>query len=129
MAVEGAKSQLDASTLSELRRRLEEEATRLKGLLDVSSVPDHLDGTNDALANDPEDFGDMGQDITTADTELALSANDRQLLAQVEHALQRMGDGTYGLSEVSGKPIPVERLEALPWATTNVDDAGPRRRD
>jgi len=43
-------------------------------------------------------------------------------LAQVERALQRMDAGTYGLSEVSGRPIPLERLEALPWATTTVDD-------
>ena len=126
MAVEGAKSQLDATTLSELRLRLEEEATRLKRMLDVSSIPDHLDGMNDALANDPEDFGDMGQDITTADTEMALSANDRQILDQVERALQRMDDGLYGISEVSGQPIPLERLDALPWATTNVEDADQR---
>ncbi len=79
------------------------------------------------MANDPEDFGDMGQDITTADTEMALSANDRQILAQVERALQRMDDGTYGISEVSGQPIPLERLDALPWATTNVDDGDQRR--
>jgi RNA polymerase-binding transcription factor DksA len=33
-----------------------------------------------------------------------------------------MDEGTYGLSEVSGRPIPLERLEVLPWATTTVDD-------
>ena len=126
MPVEGAKSQLDVTTLAELRLRLEEEATRLRGMLDVSSTPDHLDGMNDALANDPEDFGDMGQDITTADTEMALASNDSRLLAQVERALQRMDDGTYGISEVTGTPIPLERLDALPWATTNVEDADHR---
>ena len=40
----------------------------------------------------------------------------------VEHALSRMKDGTYGLSEISGKPIPVERLKALPTATTLVGE-------
>ena len=34
----------------------------------------------------------------------------------------RIADGTYGLSAVSGKPIPLERLEALPYATTLVDE-------
>ena len=37
-------------------------------------------------------------------------------------ALQRLEEGTYSLSEVSGHPIPLERLEALPWATTTVED-------
>ena len=126
MAVDGAKSHLDATTLSGLRLRLEEEAVRLKAMLDASAMPNQVNGVGDALVNDPEDFGDMAQDITTADTEMALSANDRQLLAHVERALQRMDDGLYGISEVSGQPIPLERLEALPWATTNVEDADHR---
>jgi RNA polymerase-binding transcription factor DksA len=38
-------------------------------------------------------------------------------------ALQRLEEGTYSLSEVSGHPIALERLEALPsWATTTVED-------
>jgi RNA polymerase-binding transcription factor DksA len=50
----------------------------------------------------------------------------RDELAQVEKALRRIEDGTYGLSEVSGKPIPRKRLEALPTATTLVDESPPR---
>lgn len=46
-------------------------------------------------------------------------------LARVERALDRIKDGTYGLSQVSGKPIPRERLEALPTATTLVDETPP----
>ena len=122
MAAESVKPQLDATILSELRRRLETEATRLGGMLRASAEPNQAGEINDPLATDPEDYGDMAQDITTADTEMALSANDRRLLAQVRHALQRMDAGLYGLSDVSGQPIPLERLQALPWATTNVED-------
>jgi DnaK suppressor protein len=43
-------------------------------------------------------------------------------LRDVTHALKRIQEGTYGLSEVSGKPIPLERLEILPWATCLVDE-------
>jgi DnaK suppressor protein len=43
-------------------------------------------------------------------------------LRDVTHALKRLQEGTYGLSEVSGKPIPLERLEILPWATCLVDE-------
>jgi RNA polymerase-binding transcription factor DksA len=46
-------------------------------------------------------------------------------LAQVERALERIEQGTYGLSEISGKAIPTERLEALPYATTLVSEHAP----
>jgi RNA polymerase-binding transcription factor DksA len=48
----------------------------------------------------------------------AVSAQEQLLsvLEQVRHARQRVADGTYGLCEVCGEPIPEERLEARPWA-------------
>ena len=52
----------------------------------------------------------------------ALGADQEHRLAQVERVLRRMDAGTYGRSEVSGRPIPLERLEAAPWATTTTDD-------
>lgn len=42
-------------------------------------------------------------------------------LAQIEKALNRMDEGSYGVCEVTGKPIPIERLEALPYATMTVE--------
>jgi hypothetical protein len=60
--------------------------------------------------------------LTEEGTARALVTDQERLLAQVEHALHRMDEGTYGLSKISGRPIPLERLEALPWATTTVDD-------
>ncbi|HWE60238.1 MAG TPA: hypothetical protein VHB98_00855 [Chloroflexota bacterium] len=118
---------LDPAKLAELRARLEQERARLRSL-SGDAAPENLASLTevdpgDAFAAEPQDFGDQGYDLQMENTEIALSENDRHLLAQVEHALQRMEEGTYGISEVSGKPIPVERLEALPWATTNVEDA------
>jgi RNA polymerase-binding transcription factor DksA len=49
----------------------------------------------------------------------------RTELAQAEKALARIAAGTYGTSEVSGKAIPRERLDALPTATTLVDEPPP----
>src|SRR5207245_9082675 len=68
--------------------------------------------------------GDSGDEsIRTYDREDETAANDldRETLEQVTRALSRIDAGTYGLSEVSGKPIPIERLEAVPYATTLVD--------
>jgi DnaK suppressor protein len=72
--------------------------------------------------DEPEDLGEMGRDLTEEGIDRAVIADQERLLAQVGRALQRMDEGTYGLSEISGRPIPLDRLEALPWATTTVDD-------
>jgi len=47
---------------------------------------------------------------------------DLQQLQQVKKALARIDAGTYGVSEISGKPIPLSRLEAVPSATTLVNE-------
>jgi RNA polymerase-binding protein DksA len=50
---------------------------------------------------------------------------DRVTLAEINRALRRIDEGTYGLSEVSGKAIPMERLQAVPYASTLVDEPTP----
>jgi len=117
-----ANSPIEAGIMADLRRRLEEERSRLLEMLRASRG---TGAASDPLTIDPEDFGDMAQDITTSDTEMALSANDHRLLAQINRAMRRLDEGVYGISEVSGKPIPVERLQAIPWATTNIEDTPP----
>ena len=47
-------------------------------------------------------------------------------LADVERALEKLDDGTYGSCDVCGEPIPLERLDAMPWATRCVRDAARR---
>ena len=51
-----------------------------------------------------------------------LEENADHLIAEVEAALVRIEDGTYGTCAVCGKPIAKERLEAVPWATLCIDD-------
>ena len=53
--------------------------------------------------------------------DLALSAQARQQVEEIDHALSKFADGTYGVCEVSGEPIPKERLEAIPWARERVE--------
>jgi serine/threonine protein kinase len=45
-----------------------------------------------------------------------------QTIADIDQALERLAKGTYGYSEASGRPIPRERLEAIPWATELVEE-------
>jgi len=71
------------------------------------------------------DFEDEADLIYEREAEIGENARDREELARINRALERLEQGTYGLSEVSGKPIPIERLEALPYATTLVDERPP----
>jgi len=57
------------------------------------------------------------------DREMALDENAVQTLHEIDHALSRFDTGDYGICEVTGKPIPVERLRAIPWATMTVEAA------
>jgi len=68
------------------------------------------------------DSGDESNLLYEREAEIDENARDQKELAQVKRALDRIEQGTYGLSEVSGKPIPIERLEAAPYATTLVGE-------
>ena len=68
------------------------------------------------------DSGDESIRIYDREDETDANALDEETLEQVNRALDRIDAGTYGLSEVSGKPIPIERLEAVPYATTLVGE-------
>ncbi len=59
----------------------------------------------------------------TVDREIGntLEEHDERLLAEIDSALRRIEDGTYGKCVNCGAPIPEERLEAMPWATLCID--------
>lgn len=54
-------------------------------------------------------------DESTRDYALGMITNYQQRLEEIEAAIQRIKDGSYGICEQTGKPIPAERLEAVPW--------------
>jgi RNA polymerase-binding transcription factor DksA len=69
-----------------------------------------------------DESGEGDTMVVERERDLALSAQARQTIADIDAALQRITDGTYGYSVVSGRPIPRERLEAIPWATVLVEE-------
>ena len=75
---------------------------------------------------DPADDADAAAATYDVERYQAFEANERQLLEQVNAALARIDDGTYGLDEVTGEPIPVARLRVIPWATMTVETASER---
>ena len=66
----------------------------------------------------------------TYDRELdyTLEENSEHVLAEIDAALKRIDDGTYGICTNRGEQIPVERLEALPYATLCIDCQRERER-
>jgi DnaK suppressor protein len=96
------------------RERLAEERARIERELAEHDQPDASD--------EPRDSGDQANELEQADTDRALGDDLRQALEAIERAEARLEEGTYGVSVVSGDPIPDERLEAIPWADRNVGD-------
>ena len=76
----------------------------------------------------PTDFGDEGLALTQEEDEGDVADQLRERLAAIDRALARIEAGNYGLSVLSGKPIPAERLEADPAAELTVDEARAARR-
>jgi RNA polymerase-binding protein DksA len=68
------------------------------------------------LSNMPIHMADAGTDTYGMENTLGLMDSERRLLAEIEEALGRIEDGTYGVCQGDNEPIVHERLEAIPWA-------------
>ena len=73
------------------------------------------------LAHYDQHPADTASDTFEREKDLAILEGLEAELAEIEAALQRLEDGSYGVDEVTGAPIDRARLEALPTARTNVD--------
>jgi DnaK suppressor protein len=79
---------------------------------------------NTGEETDAEDPGNLAADLYQDELDEGLSDDLREDLAALERAEARLAAGTYGRSVESGKPIPDERLEALPTAERTVEEEG-----
>ncbi len=76
---------------------------------------------NEELPNYSEHMADAGTDSYDRDFALSMLSSDQNALYEIDEAIRRIETGTYGLCELTGKPIPVKRLEAIPWARFSMD--------
>lgn len=114
---------LDEATISRLRQQLEDERNRLKAELNQEDREFKEMGADEAEEHPYSNhFDDVGSHLEEQGRITAVQDNAQRLLELVERALQRMDEGTYGLSEVSGTEIPLERLEAIPYASRLVEE-------
>ncbi len=110
---------LTSEQLDFFRARLKQQRETL--LVEIADAQRQI-AEPEAIVDAVSDQGDDGNMMFAHEQILDERARLQQTLAQVERALQRIEAGTYGASEVSGRPIPIERLQALPSATTLVGE-------
>jgi RNA polymerase-binding transcription factor DksA len=111
------------------RERLHAERNRVEGLME--SVRGELgDGENEVseLSDYDQHPADTGSETFEREKDLSILEQLEGELAEIQAALRRIDEGTYGIDEVTGETIPAERLEAVPTARTNVDTEERERR-
>ncbi len=107
--------------IQEMKKRLEEKRAEIvEHLGGLNQARPTTDDTDDA-SNAPQDFEENAVDFLETEQEQAILVNEQALLAEIEDALNRVKDGTYGKCVVDGKPIPEKRLEKIPWAARCVE--------
>jgi len=108
---------LKKTEVNKFKKRLEELRQKLVGALQSSSAevkkPDEATGYSQHQA-------DQGTDDYDRKLSLELTAQEFQLLRQIDRALEKVKEGTYGICDISGEEIPKPRLEAMPYALTTV---------
>ncbi len=120
--------ELAPTTMQRFERRLEDERSRLVSILEeIDRQREARRLAESASEHNPDpDNADGGSIALEMEMDVSVEQNTRQLLEKVLHAQNRMEKGLYGICEVTGKPIPVVRLEALPYATMTVEGASRR---
>ncbi len=97
---------------------------RVELVRDVSSMESEaLKGESGSLSSLPQHLAEQGSETYDQSLSLDLAAYDRKLIKEIDDALARIEKGTYGICELTGKPIKVERLEELPWARYSIEAA------
>jgi RNA polymerase-binding protein DksA len=88
---------------------MEREALRNSGGSNLSTLPIHM--------------ADIGTDNYEQEFTLSLVETDRKLLREINLALAKIQNGTFGICEGTGKPITKARLEVQPWARYSIEHA------
>jgi RNA polymerase-binding protein DksA len=112
------------------REALLEERRRVEAAIENIHA-DHPGSISDETGEDAVYDNHLADTATeTYDRELdyTLEENSGHVLAEIDAALKRIEEGTYGVCSNCAKPIPEERLEALPWATLCIDCQRERER-
>jgi DnaK suppressor protein len=115
VGVGGNDAGLTTDQLAMLRGRLEQLRAELRTRLEREQAV--------AREAEPEvEPLDAAEQTREQDDAILRADRDRAQLREVDNALRRMEEGTYGVSQISGEPISFERLRAVPWARYDSDE-------
>ena len=112
---------LTAKQLEKYKNLLLEKRQEL--LNDVLSLEETVFQEGGELSTVPVHIADIGTDNYEQEFSLGLMAEGKKILVEIDLALQRIDDGSYGLCEGLGTPIEKNRLEAIPWTRYSMEYA------
>lgn len=108
---------LKKGEIAKFKKRLEEMHLQLthslKGSTAEVKTPDEATGYSQHQA-------DQGTDDFDRTISLEVTSKEYGILRQIERALEKIGENTYGICDITGEEIPLARLEAVPYATMTV---------
>lgn len=108
---------LKKNEIAQFKKRLEELRTTILQTIEGSkkevSDPDEAKGYSQHSA-------DEGTDDFVKQVNLEVANKEYGLIKQIDRALEKIEEGTYGLCDISQEEIPLKRLEAIPYATMTV---------
>jgi DnaK suppressor protein len=115
-----ANDALDQEFIDNQKQRLLALRDELVGVRDGLDVDEReLEGGGDDFTE--TDSGDMSQSIFDREMDATVEEGIQRRLGEVERALQKVEEGTYGVCDDTGDEIPRGRLEAVPEATRTVE--------
>jgi RNA polymerase-binding transcription factor DksA len=119
------QSKLTAEQIAHFKEMLLDEQARIEAdradYRDEEASDSEEQEGGDLADYDPNDPADEASNLFDRDRMMAATSNMDRILGKIERALQKIDEGTYGLSDIDSVPIPIERLEALPYALTTVE--------
>jgi len=116
------KSPLSKKELDHYRGLLLKKRGELVG--DVSTMESAaLHDASGNLSNTPQHVAEQGSEAYEQSLSLGIAEVDRQLIREIDEALRRIADSSYGLCQRTGKPISKERLDELPWTRLSIEAA------
>jgi DnaK suppressor protein len=116
-------SAIDTTEFRTLLERERERLTHSAGFLERENPGSLEDELGEVSAGGTDNHpGDMATATFDRELDEGLGEGVRETILEVDAALKRIDDGTYGTCEICGRPIGAERLRALPWATRCIDD-------
>ncbi|TVS01062.1 MAG: hypothetical protein EA423_10550 [Phycisphaerales bacterium] len=116
------KSPFNKRQLAKYRKVLLEKRAILVGELN-DLEEGALRGSSGSLSHLPQHMAEQGSEMADQSLSLNLAATERSLIKEIDEALQRIENKTFGVCELTGRPIRPERLEELPWTRYSIDAA------